>query len=187
AAPPLHLACLVRDFDVGSLAGQLQDFRVLAASPSLLQAEYVSVLPWPFEPRWLSVTMRIGVVRGTGAVVLLGESVRGAAPPPGRAVTPGTVHYSYYHIAPAAPARANGRASGAGGVRSVMRRAINIDMRIPLPAFVVRKSLASHYAADMAAVEREVAGWEGGALQRRLREGECYRVLERAVEAAAGR
>ncbi len=167
---------LVREFDVGKLAGQLDDFHVHSASPSLTRVEYVSSLPWPFEPRWILADMQFGVDRTTGHYLILGRSVPGAQVPAGKSHTSlGTVHYSMYIIEPK------------GEDRCVMRRAINVDMHIKLPSFVIRKSLVSHYISDMAVVEKELGRkWPGSELERRFGERECYRLLERASAEARG-
>ncbi|KAG2497995.1 hypothetical protein HYH03_004254 [Edaphochlamys debaryana] len=173
AAPLLHLVTLIREFDLGKLAGDLKSFTVTENTPERVTVEYTSILPWPFEPRWIRATMRYGVL-DSGAVVILGESVPGASPPAGS--TLGTVHYSFYHISPAGPSKC------------VLRRAICVDMHLPLPAFVIRKSLAAHYASDMALIDKDVgAAWESSGLAERLAKGACYRAMEQALAKAAGK
>lgn len=176
AAPASRLVALVREFDVGKLAGQLSDFHVHSSSPSLTRVEYVSSLPWPFEPRWILADMQFGVDRTTGHYLILGRSVPGAQVPADKPHTSlGTVHYSMYIIEPR------------GEDRCVMRRAINVDMHIKLPSFVIRKSLVAHYISDMAVVEKELGRkWPGSELERRFGERECYRLLERASTEARG-
>ncbi|KAG2446116.1 hypothetical protein HXX76_000715 [Chlamydomonas incerta] len=175
---PIQFLCYVRDFDLGKLAGELKHFKVLTSTPELQRVEYVSVLPWPFEPRWALADMRFGVVKETGALIVLGESVPDTTPPAGH--TLGTVHYSYYHIS----AHPSGDAK-----RCVVRRAINVDMHLPLPAFVIRKSLAAHYYADMALADKDLepAAWQASGLAKRLAEGPAYAAIEAAAAAAGGK
>ncbi|KAG2448654.1 hypothetical protein HYH02_006011 [Chlamydomonas schloesseri] len=172
---PLQFLCYVRDFDLGKLAGELKHFKVLSSTPELQRVEYVSVLPWPFEPRWALADMRFGVVKETGALIVLGESVPDTTPPAGH--TLGTVLYSYYHISPHPSGDAN---------RCVVRRAINVDMHLPLPGFVVRKSLAAHYYADMGLVDKDLepATWQASGLAKRLADGPAYAAIAAAAAAA---
>ncbi|KXZ41828.1 hypothetical protein GPECTOR_270g702 [Gonium pectorale] len=194
-APPLHLLCLVREFDLGQLAGQLLGFKLLEASVTRTLSHYTSSLPWPFQPRWVCAAMRFGVVQATGAVVSLGQSLHVASPAPAAAAdatpapppgaTRGTVHYSFYHIQPLPAQRPGpGPGSGSGPARCRLRRIINVDMHVCLPRPLLRSSLTRHYAGDGRLIEAVLAGWEGSGLQRRLAEGECYRAMERAMEEA---
>ncbi|GLI68735.1 hypothetical protein VaNZ11_013226 [Volvox africanus] len=171
-ASPLQICCLVREWDLGKLAGTLMDVRHLESSGCEDVVEYVCKLPFPFEPRWIRCKLRYGVVRCTGALIILGVSELGAAVPPG--MTRGTIYYSYYHIFP-------GDTAGT----AVLYRVMNVDMHMPLPDFVVRKTLASHYRDEMARMESTLAAWASSPLQERFETKACYRVMEQAMATSA--
>lgn len=163
-APAAHVAALVREFDISDLAGRLKDFKVVSDTSSELLVDYVSTLPWPFEPRLLHAQMLFGVSRQVGAnptnpttsALILGRSRTPTAGQEARqGLTLGTIHYSLYRISPTAAASCT------------LRRVINVDMHLALPDFILRKSLAAHYAHDTDAMRAQLAGFAGGPVEAR--------------------
>lgn len=93
-APAERVIALVREFDVSGLAGQLADFKVLADKEGELLVDYVSTLPWPFEPRHLHAQMLFGVDEATGRALVLGRSRQLTAEEHKRpGMTLGDIHY----------------------------------------------------------------------------------------------
>lgn len=56
--------------------GDLKLFKVHTSTPELQRVEYVSVLPWPFEPRWALADMRFGYELGRGGAGRDGAGVK---------------------------------------------------------------------------------------------------------------
>lgn len=178
-APPLVVAAIIKEADLGGLVGELLQWRVGRLSPFLELVHYVTRFPAPFSARDFCVTERYGVEED-GGVLVLGQdlhegdlplvkpSVKAIAEWQERGCVRGSVRRSAYQVSPA---------QRGGRVNTRLRRVIDIDLCMWVPASVCERLLARSLAQDFARMRAQAAAFAGSRLQQRTDQDWFYKVV----------
>ena len=146
--PSRQVAALIKEADLGGLAGNLRRWRAWRADPTTELISYTSRLPWPLADRHFSVLERYG--GGPDEALLLGQDTLGAsladipepllrafmAELPEAGTVGGSVLCSAYRLTP----RPNG---------CHLRRLTRIELHLPLPAAWTTALLARTFLDDL--------------------------------------
>lgn len=178
-APPLVVAAIIKEADLGGLAGELLQWRVGRLSPFLELVHYVTKFPPPFSARDFCVTERYGV-ESDGSVLVLGQdlhegdlpmvkpSVKAIAHWQERGCVRGSVRRSGYQVSPI---------HRAGRVLTRLRRVIDIDLCMWVPASVCERLLARSFAQDVTRMRAQAAAFAGSKLEQRTEQDWFYKVV----------
>lgn len=178
-APPLVVAAIIKEADLGGLAGELLQWRVGRLSPFLELVHYVTKFPPPFSARDFCVTERYGV-ESDGTVLVLGQdlhdgdlplikpSVKAISQWQERGCVRGSVRRSGYQVS---PVRRDGR------VATRLRRVLDIDLCMWVPAAVCERLIARNLAQDFERMRAQAAAFAGSALEKRTEQDWFYKVV----------
>lgn len=178
-APPLVIAAMIKEADLGGLTGELVQWRVGRLTPFIELVHYVTKLPAPYSARDFCVTERYGV-QGDGTVLVLGQdlqdgdlplvkpSVKAIAGWQERGCVRGAVRRSGYEVT---PVRRDGR------LTTRVRRVLSVDLDLWMPAAVYERLLARTLAQDFGRMTAQAATFAGSALERRTQEDWFYQVV----------
>lgn len=163
--PVEQAAALIKETDLGGLAGDLRRWRVFRGSPCLELVSYTSRLPWPLADRSFGVLERYGG-RGGAAWILgqdtLGDALRGLPPSlveayQGEVAEPGTVGGSVICSA---------YRLWRAGSGCVLRRLTRIELHLPLPGTWTEALLARTFLDDLVKLRRGLASPPDGLMAR---------------------
>lgn len=167
-APLPLLAAMIRESDLGDLAGSLSTWEVLESQPSAPFQQrifYVSKLPWPFRAR----AFYIGnwVERPSNeSFALLSTSLDpddAICARVGRDVL-GDVAFSGYFLVPLAEGQ------------TWLRRVIGIDLHLPMPGAILRRMLTGVYRGNYAWLN-EAARSDNSRFDQRMDRDPLYATL----------
>ena len=170
--PPAIVIALVREADLGPLAGELRlwDARVLDGEPWSQHIVYVSALPWPMRDRAFAIENRVTLVEGGARLDSASVAPDAAERARVGGARWGKVVYSGYLVT-----------SERGGAR--LRRVIEIDLDLPLPASVERAVLEKVYADNHAWLARGVEHARAPAIAARIGDDPMYAAIEAHTQA----
>jgi hypothetical protein len=163
------LAAMVRESDLGDLAGSLARWEVLESQPCApfhQRIFYVSKLPWPLRARAFHIGNWVELP-GDGSFALLSmsldpdDAVRARA---GKAVW-GEVSFSGYHLVPLADGR------------TWLRRVIGVELHLPMPRAVLGRMLAGVYRANHAWLNRTAQSDAAARFAERMARDPLYAAL----------
>ncbi len=151
---PVSLAAaLIKEADLGGLAGSLRRWEPTRLSPCQERIAYTSRLPWPLADRSFTVLERYG--GGPGEALILGQDLEGAVAEAGTVL--GSVICSAYRIARV-------------GTGCALRRLIRIELHLPLPVPWTDRLLAGTFLADLDRLRAGMARPPAGLAQRMAQE-----------------
>ena len=156
AGPVERAAALIKEADLGGLAGDLRRWRVFRGSPCLELVSYASRLPWPLADRSFGVLERYG--GRAGEACILGQDTVGDAlqdlPPPllaayqAERAEPGTVGGSVICSA---------YRFWTAGSGCLLRRLTRIELHLPLPGAWTEALLGRTFLDDLQKLRRGLA------------------------------
>jgi hypothetical protein len=169
AAPLGLVAAMIREGDLGDLAGDLACWDVIesqACDPFHQRIFYVSTLPWPFRAR----AFHVGnwVERPTAeSFAMLAMSLEPDATLRARVRREvwGDVVFSGYFLVPLADRR------------TWLRRVIGVDLRLPMPRAILRRTLVQVYRQNYSWLNRTAQCDLAGRFEERMAREPLYATL----------
>jgi hypothetical protein len=169
AAPLRLLAAMIRESDLGSLAGSLARWNVLesqACAPFHQRIFYVSKLPWPFKDRafYIGNWVERPTVDSLGIVSMSLEpdaEIRSGV----RKEIWGEVAFSGYFLVPL------------DDRRTWLRRVIGVELRLPMPRGMLRRMLIQVYRGNYRWLNQAARSELAGRFEERMAKDALYATL----------
>lgn len=152
SGPMRVVAGLIKEAEIGGLAGALRRWRSFRASPCVELVSYTSRLPWPLADRSFGVLERYG--GGPEEALILGQDAVDAVLDEVSAAVPAAVRQAYEaEVAEAGTVDGSVRCSAyrivPEGAGCRLRRLTRIDLRLPLPEAWTEALLARTFLEDL--------------------------------------
>lgn len=132
----LTLLALVKESDLGSLAGALTRWQVTSHTPFSDSLFYTSCLPWPFNRRWFSIHQTVAI-DSSSDILFVGFDNNLPDTTKDINDVQGHVLFSFYRI------------KKISEKSSLLRRAININLDTYIPDYILNSSLIDNYLNDL--------------------------------------